>query len=154
MTKDVKTGDLVLKRNLPIIAPTDNPTHLLPRCSVGPYELLEMSSMDVRLKHTPIGKEVESSLRHIRPVYLREDSTMNEDGGLKFASNEYVIVNIPSCRSRSDPKWQVAKLLHPNLDEDAWVVQWCSTKGTTDTLELTRSSFSLGVREPTQKRKL
>ena len=26
----------------------------------------------------------------------------------------------------TDPKWQLAKLLHPTPDEDAWVVQWCN----------------------------
>ena len=132
--KDIKTGDLVLKKNLPT-APTDIPTHLLPRCS-GPYEVLEISSMGVRLKHTATGKEVKSSLRHIRPIYLREDSMMSEDGGPTFASNEYVIVKMTSRGSGSEPRWQVAKLLHSNLDQDAWLVQWCNTKDRTNSLRI------------------
>ena len=136
VTKDIKTGDLVLKKNLPT-SPTDIPTHLLPRCS-GPYEVLEISSMGVRLKHTTTGKEVKSSLRHIRPIYMREDSMAIEDGGPAFATDEYVIVKMMSRRAGTDPRWHLAKLLHSNLDEDAWTVQWCNTTDVTSNLRINK----------------
>ena len=136
VTKDIKTGDLVLKKNLPT-SPTDIPTHLLPRCS-GPYEVLEISSMGVRLKHTTTGKEVKSSLRHIRPIYMREDSMAIEDGGPVFATDEYVIVKMMPRRAGTDPRWHLAKLLHPNLDEDAWTVQWCNTTDVTSNLRINK----------------
>ena len=150
--KDIKTGDLVLKKNLPT-APTDIPTHLLPRCS-GPYEVLEISSMGVRLKHTATGKEVKSSLRHIRPIYLREDSTMSEDGGPTFASNEYVIVKMTSRGSGSDPRWQVAKLNCTQISmRMLGLFSGVTPKTEPAALKLTRSSFSHGVREPIQRKK-
>ena len=41
-----------------------------------------------------------------------------------------MIVRAFPKKTQNLPKWQVAKLLHPTPDEDAWVVQWCNTADT------------------------
>ena len=66
------------------------------------------------------------------------DDEYSEDGALKLSSNDYVIVRMHPKKSSSDPKWQLAKLLHTNLDEDAWVVQWCNTRDTGPVARLDR----------------
>ena len=79
------------------------------------------------IQHDTTGKTTKTSLRHIRPCYVRQDDEeFGEDGGLKLMSDHYVIVKMKPQLTSTDPKWQLAKLLHPTPDEDAWVVQWCN----------------------------
>ena len=56
--RDIRTGDLVLKKHLPR-QPTDIPTHLLPRCS-GQYRVLRISSKGAQLRHATTGKVIKS----------------------------------------------------------------------------------------------
>ena len=79
---------------------------------------------------------------------------MSEDGGPTFASNEYVVVKMTSRRSGSDPRWQVAKLNCTQISmRMLGLFSSVTPKTEPAALELTRSSFSHGVREPIQRKK-
>jgi hypothetical protein len=136
--RDIRTDDLVLKKHLPR-QPTDIPTHLLPRCS-GPYRVLQITSKGALLKHSTTGKILKSSLGHLRRCLVRrDDEEFEEEGGLKFSSGDYAIVRMFPRKRSSDPKWHVAKLLHPTPDEDAWAVQWCNVSGEGPTIRCEQS---------------
>lgn len=125
--RDIGTGDLVLRKKIPR-HPTDIPTHLLPRC-VGPYRVLRISARGAKLQHATTGKIERSSLRHLRRCLIgQSDEDYLDDGSLKFAANDTVVVRMYPQKDSSAPRWQLARLLHPTPDEDAWVIQWINTK--------------------------
>ena len=127
--RDIGVGDLVLRKALPRHA-TDIPSHLLPRCS-GPYRVLRVSTRGALIKHATTGQEVKTSLRHLRRCLVRHgDERFDTSGSLKLTSDDYVIVSMQPEKESSKPKWQVAKLLYPTLDDDIWVIQWCNVPGT------------------------
>ena len=102
--------------------------------------MLRISSKGAQLRHATTGKVIKSSLGHLRRCLVRQDDEeFQKDGGLKFSSNDHAIVRMFPRKSSSDPKWQVAKLLHPTPDEDAWAVQWCNASGEGPTRRCERS---------------
>ena len=58
------------------------------------------------------------------------DNRYERTGSLKLVSDDFVTVTMQPAKESSNPKWQVAKLLHPTLDADIWVIQWCNVVGT------------------------
>jgi hypothetical protein len=123
---DIRVGDLILRKKIPT-NPTDVPTHMLPRCT-GPYRVLKINARGVIIEHATTHKTTKSSLRHIRPCTVRrDDEEYDESGSLRLNSNDYVVIRMYPKASSDTPRWQVAKLLYPTPDEDAWMLQWCNT---------------------------
>ena len=128
--KDIRTGDLVFKTEIPRNK-SDTTTHLLPRCS-GPFKVVQISTKGAVLKNLVTGKTDPISLRHIRKVHVRDghDATGAETGieGSEYSEGDFVIVKMyPRCDQ--EPKWHVVKLMHITLAGDAWVSQWCNVVG-------------------------
>ena len=81
------------------------------------------------------GGVVQSSLRHLRPAYLRiDDDQFDEEGDTNFASGQLVVVRLFVAKT-AVRKWQVAQLLHTSMDQDAWEVQWYNTADSGSLLE-------------------
>ena len=121
--KDIEVGSKVLVSRLPT-NPGDISTHILPRC-VGPYRVLRVTSRGAKLRHVVTGKEIKRSLRQVRRLHERPgDDSDDEEGETNFAAGMLVVVRLHGQPKNAKRKWQVCRLLHTTLDEDAWVVQW------------------------------
>lgn len=98
-------------------------THPQPRCT-GPYQILKVTGRNVKFKHCANSPTNTASLRHIKSAYLRAGDDQLEDGGATvFTEGKIVIVRLDAAK-KAVRKWQVCKLTHTTLDEDAWVVKW------------------------------
>ena len=122
VVRDIAQGSHVFKWKLPRYQ-GEVSTHLLPRCT-GPYKVLQISGRGAKLQHCVSGKTTTASLRHIKPAYLRagDDQLMDGSSAL-YTEGKIVIVRLAAARN-AVRKWQVCRLDHTTMDEDAWIVQW------------------------------
>ena len=98
-------------------------THPQPRCT-GPCQILKVTGRNVKFKHCANSPTNTASLRHIKSAYLRAgDDQLEDSGATVFTEGKIVIVRLDAAK-KAVRKWQVCKLTHTTLDEDAWVVKW------------------------------
>ena len=126
--RDITQGSLVLRTKISQ-TPGDVSTHMLPKCS-GPYQVLKVSAKGARIKHSVTGKELNTTLRQLRPLRQRpSDDSIDEQGNTSFSAGQLVVVRLKVPKNVKR-KWQVAKLLHTTPDENAWEVQWYNSPDT------------------------